>query len=343
MVKQSLLTIVLIATLATANTESVGQHYGDWGSGCSTCKLAKILPGFYGPTCGRSITSHQAANLWAGYCTESCSMNSGCGLGHHGINSCGVGNGCGMACGNWDSCGVECYQGSSGCGGCRPIRGLIAKLFGCGGGCSSYSCGCYQGCFGYPGGYSNFGCGGGCHSGHGCGCGLFRFVGRKVGHTAKGVARGTGGFASCFAKKLFGCNDYFQCGGSLRRAGCYGYNGGYFYDAPHTTSYNFGFYSAGSGHCDCGCDSGSATSLNHSHSSNHNSYSQYGGQQTQSGNHWAQQSSHVGNQGLNQSIIGAGNSWNPQASQPATPTPMIQNSLSPAGEMIPGQIIGGSN
>ncbi len=137
---------------------------------------------FGGADCGRAITHADAEALWAGYCDDDCTLNSGgCGLrgcGRHcgrGFGGCGHAGGCfggygvvaGTECG-FDDCGFgprfghRHRHGQGGCGGCGHHRGFV----GVGG----------ANCFGWP--TAGYGCdgpvAGGGHCGHGdClrGCG----------------------------------------------------------------------------------------------------------------------------------------------------------------------------
>ena len=110
---------------------------------CGSCGGYSVL-GDYGVTgvtglneCGREYTNHQAAGLWAGYCTDVCSTPK--------RQRCGL-------------LGKKCNKG-----GCK-----LGKM----GGCSQGGCGGNTGCFGYPSGGCNMGGCGGCNMGGCGGCNL---------------------------------------------------------------------------------------------------------------------------------------------------------------------------
>lgn len=129
--------------------------------GCGQSQMI-YAGGYHGQdNCGRAITQQEAEGLWSNYCHESCGFDGGCD------------SGCGCKLGG-------------------RFRGLFAGGKSCGGGCGggliaggrTGTCGCDNGCFGYPAG----GCGtagGGLLAGRGCG-------GCKLGGKLKGLFAGGG-------------------------------------------------------------------------------------------------------------------------------------------------------
>lgn len=359
------LAFVVALSVSQATAQSCDQGncggYGNYGRG-GGCLQSFGIGGLYSQNCGRAISTQDAAGLWSNYCNDDCSFNGGCGCGlfRGGLvrkffgGGCGGGSGCGTGYSNGcDSggyvggCGTNGGFVSSGCGvdagcgtgvghgissggscGCGLFRGLFGRLGFGGGGC----CGCYQGCFGYPGGP----CGGGCGSGGfgfssagscggGCGCGL---VGRTV-----GAVSGIKSHFCCSIRglksRLFGGGLFSGC---LGRAGCYGYNGGYFFDAPITSSQNFGFYSAG-----CGCDSSGGCTSGGSHGYTGGNINSFGNGCTSSAPPQAQPMQ-----------SGADCQPTPAFNQnPGAPlqAPAIDsgNSLSPGGEVISGEVVNEAN
>ena len=173
--------IVALTFSANANAQSCGGGCGGYGGGYAMGSAMSFGGcgdyGSYGAVgtvglneCGRDYTNQQAASLWGGYCTETCSTgrrqrtglfskcgNRGGGCGGHGFGGgnmgcfgyptggCGCGGGCGGGCG----AGGGLFSGFSlfsklksrgnGCGGgCGAGGGLFSKLKS-GGGCNLFS------------------------------------------------------------------------------------------------------------------------------------------------------------------------------------------------------------
>ena len=209
--RRTILQLAAVLTVILFSSPVDAQHCG--------CKLGRLFGGggfggAYGlsagygggmDNCGRGITQSQAAALWSGYCTDSCSFDSSCGSfgGNSYAAPCATDN-CNTGCasvghssgyvGGYAASSIvdDCYGDySGGCfggghGGCKIkglFRGLFGKLngLGCGGGCG----------FGYGGGCGiGHGCGGGCGLGAGGGL-LGRFGG------------GSGCFGGCFVRSSF--------------------------------------------------------------------------------------------------------------------------------------------
>ena len=128
--------IVAIACCSNLNAQDCGCGGGGYGYAPIAIGGGCGAGGYGGVNnCGREITQGNAAALWADYCTESCTDNGG--LFSH-------------------------LKGKHGCKGGCGCKGH-------GGG----SCGCNQGCFGYPSGGGCGAGGGGCLGGgrHAGGCG----------------------------------------------------------------------------------------------------------------------------------------------------------------------------
>lgn len=194
--------------------------------GCGCGGNTGVVPGNYGnyggfggigydSTCGRPISSNQAASLWSGYCTDDCTytgpQRQGLLGGRHG------------------GCGLKGRHGGGGCGG---------------GGCFGGG-GFNQGCFGYPAGGCGSSFGGGC--GGGCGAGL--------GSIGSYSSCGCGGGSKCgcgLKRKLAGLHNRVHssssCGaGGCLRGGC-GVKGRFFNNAlaRHTQNAYAGFASTDS-------------------------------------------------------------------------------------------------
>lgn len=108
-------------------------------------------PGPYGgPNCGREYNQSQAEALWAGYCTENCSL---------------CGRGCGGACGSQGACGCGPFGGFAHSGGNQGGH-LFSRL-----GHGAHAGGACEG-GGKAYGRSSFGCSqwGWGNCGQGCGC-----------------------------------------------------------------------------------------------------------------------------------------------------------------------------
>ena len=197
-----ILAIAVMACCTEVNAQGCGCG-GDYG-------YASVAMGGYGGfgggsnNCGRDISQGDAAALWSNYCTESCTDHSGGGLFSRLKAKCGGG-----LCGGGGFGGGHCGGGGFGGG------------FGYGGG----SCGCDQGCFGYPAGGCGGGCGGGGCGGGGCLAGKFGGGRHGRGCGGCGLKGRHGGGGSC---------DSCPCGaapvefaGGCDTCGCSG-DGSYF-------------------------------------------------------------------------------------------------------------------
>ncbi len=265
--KFKMIAMIAVAIFAVGSTGTSASAQ-DCGCGGYT----GVVPGNYGSyggfggigidnSCGRGITSSQAAGLWAGYCTESCAYTgpqrqglfSRCGLrGRHGGCGGGFGGGCGgfdQGCFGYPSCGCGCGSSIGSYGGCG---GGVSR--GCGGGCGLKSklAGLRQNYGssiggGFGGSYGSS-CGrGGCLRG---GCGVKgRFFNKMM---ARHSANSYVGFAStdaCSSCSYLssGCDSCGSCGSYFNEAVGYEYgNGG-------MQSYVSGaLTSACGGGCGCG-------------------------------------------------------------------------------------------
>ena len=210
--------------------------------------------------CGREISQSAAADLWSGYCTETCYDHGS----HRLFGNRARGNG-GGGCGN-QGCDSGCGSvgTDAGCGGgCRlGNRGGLHSRIGNRGGMSSGNCGssvdgcgcgCDLGCFGYPASCDNGGCGDG-------------NVGRTGGGRLHRHGRSCGGeCGGGFLSRLF--HHHGNCGGRFagRSAGRFsnsadncGCNGAYFGEAVGYEYGNAGMQSCVAG---CGACDGGATAI----------------------------------------------------------------------------------
>jgi len=312
--KFKMIAMIAVAILAVGSTgtSALAQGCGCGGDigggfGADFGGYTGVVPGNYGSyggfgnlgydsTCGRGISSSQAAGLWGGYCTDDCTYNGpqrrGCLKGRHGGGGCfgGGGGGCcfGGDCFGYPSCGCGCGGGGHfGGGGCclkRKLAGLRGpSINDCGGQIGGYggygsSCDC-GGSLGTIGSYSSYGssCGGG--GGHfgGGGCGLKqKLSGFRSAPTSScgrgGCLRGGCGVKGKFFNKMlnfhsqnaftgFSSTDaYSSC--SYLTSGCTscGSNGGYFNEAVGYEYGNGGMQSyvsgALTGACGGGCGCG---------------------------------------------------------------------------------------
>lgn len=177
MFKRILTSCLAIALIAIGSQVASAQCGGGCGGGHG-CRISNafhnvIKGSFGGSNCGREISNYEAAGLWANYCTDTCTINGGCG-GCGSTTGCGCGfslrqRGCNALV---DNCGQSFDQcgGHAGCGLGGKFRGLFAR-----GGNACGNTGCDSGCFGYPGG-----CGTGCNTGCGQSSGGFSCGGGKL-------------------------------------------------------------------------------------------------------------------------------------------------------------------
>lgn len=188
------LTVAAFAMLlvaASAPTSSGQQQFGQRFHDHLNHTMANCLGG---SNCGRAITQYQAEGLWANYCNEDCTLNTGDNCGS-GCSSCGSGGGLfgGRVApmrggslfhhGRGDACSSSCGESD---GGCSGHHGLLSRLRSSGGGQ-------HHG-FGSVGG--DCGCGNGPGRGNGCfawpsdcGCGDAGPAGKIFGHRHGGNCR----------------------------------------------------------------------------------------------------------------------------------------------------------
>lgn len=241
--------VVALSFSGTANAQQFG-----YDAGCGGCGTAPAN------NCGRIISTNQAANLWAGYCHEDCTIDQGA----------GCGSGCGLFSrlkGRGGGFGGGC---NSGCGG-----GIAGG--GCGAGtCFGYpsNCGCNAGCGGggFGGGFANAGfanagCGGGCGGGgglfaklkakmQGLGCRANSCGGDSCGTSSCGGRSGCGLFSKLCGRKNRGGGNYTVTTAAVDHCGC-GNNGQYFDYAVGADYGNAGMQSSVAGSLTGACCGGS--------------------------------------------------------------------------------------
>ncbi|MFM7563152.1 MAG: hypothetical protein ACKO81_08985 [Planctomycetota bacterium] len=191
---------------------AVGGHRHFWPGPCG------------GPNCGRGFNQAQAESLWAGYCTEDCSLCGG-----------GLGAGCGTG-----------FLG--GCGGnCGPVAGPFAGL--------AQVHQAHHGAAGPGGQRGNHFTGGPFAGGHFSKLGLHQ-------HGSAGSTAPCSMGGKAFGRSISCCQQWGwgNCGSGCGCGGCDSGNGGIFGQLHEVGKcgrlfQSTGCDSSGKARCDAGCDS----------------------------------------------------------------------------------------